>query len=411
MASGIISLFTGGASTGLSDLTGPGRSGIVLSGTYRSATTSINFGPGSAGIDRCADLVEDPAPYTIRKSAAGAQIVLEIAPRPISLSMRPDGSLLGPGLTVVTGQVIVGYHTVTTTQMINGVRAAPGQCRGPCQTITRVPNYAPKTVRCSIASFAPPPPAPPNAAAAQADDGIIGAIGGMMNAVSPASEPGLRMEGKYFSPSGLILDFAGDAVTMDCGQAHVKAPYTVVNSASSFTIDVKNPGGPFALTVLSNNTLSGTGSTTVHGRLVSGMDGDNVTFAPHSESCRITTLTPQSAESSSSVEASTTPAGSPAGASANAAPVAPSASQISLTITSTFPIAANPLAGKRVMLMTAPFNKVMSDLGAPIPAGTTPGQALQAWASACSPPRTAALAPSRSPPMKRARATLTTPAR
>ena len=63
-----------------------------------------------------------------------------------------------------------------------------------------------------------------------------------------------------------MLDFAGDAVTMDCGQAHIKAPYTVANGAAAFTISVQNPGGPFSLTMSSNNTLGGSGSTTVNGQ-------------------------------------------------------------------------------------------------------------------------------------------------
>jgi hypothetical protein len=37
--------------------------------------------------------------------------------------------------------------------------------------------------------------------------------------------------------------------------------------------------------------------------------------------------------------------------------------------------------------MTATFDKVMSGMGVPIPAGTTPGQALQAYAYACNPPK------------------------
>ena len=53
---------------------------------------------------------------------------------------------------------------------------------------------------------------------------------GMMSTITPLSEPGLRMNGKYSSPGGLLLDFGGDAVTLDCGPAHVKQPYTVENS-------------------------------------------------------------------------------------------------------------------------------------------------------------------------------------
>jgi hypothetical protein len=396
LTSGILDLFTGG--TGLGDLTGPGRAGVVLSGIYHTqgATTSINFTKNSAGIDRCGDLEEVGSLYTIRKSPAGTQIILQSEPRPITLSMRSDGVLVGPALVDVTGQVITGYHTVTTTQMINGARAAPNQCSGPCQTISRVPDYAPKTVRCSIASFAPPSPAPP-AAATPADTGIMGALTSMMGTVAPVSEPGVRMAGQYSSSSGLLLDFGGDAVIVDCGQAHVKALYTVENTPTQFLIQVQNSGGPFILTVSPDNSLRGSGSTTINGRLVSGMNGDNVTFAPHSETCAIGAFAAKTASSSVATTA-TTPAPAPSAPvvsapaiSASAATVSSAASttasEMKLNVTSTFPTAANPLAGKPVKLMTVSFDNAMRGAGAPVPAGTTPGHALQPWAYACSPPK------------------------
>ena len=377
--SGILDLFGGGL--GLGNLTGPGRAGVVLSGIYHTAggTTSINFGNDSAGIDHCGDLEEAASPYTIRKSSSGTQIILQSEPHAITLSMRPDGSLVGPGLAEVTGKVITGYHTVTTTQTINGARAAPNQCNGPCQTISRVPDYAPKTVRCSIASFAPPPPAP-HASAAPADAGIFGALTGALGTIAPAPEPGLRMAGQYSSSSGLLLDFGGDAVTLDCGKAHVKAKYTVENTPTQFVIRVENSGGPFTLALTSDDTLRGSGSTTVNGRLVSGMNGDNVTFTPHSETCAVGTFAPGAA-----------PSGSVAAAPAHSAPApVPSAatvSQMKLNVTSSFPTATNPLAEKPVKLMTAGFADAMREVGAPTPPGTTPGQALQALAYACRPPK------------------------
>ena len=224
--------------------------------------------------------------------------------------------------------------------------------------------------------------------------GLFGAISGIVATVAPASPPGLRMEGKYSSSTGLILDFAGDAVTMDCGQAHVKAPYTVVNGPASFTINVQNPGGPFTLTMSSNNTLGGSGSTTVNGKLVSGMNGDNVTFTPHSESCTVATFTPGAATSSPVVSsASPAPASAPRPVAVAPAPAAtvPASSApgagIKLNVTSTFPTATNPLAGKLVTLMTDRFDNALRSVGAPIPASATPGQALQAWAYACNPPK------------------------
>ena len=300
---GILGL-VGMDSGSMAALTGAGRSGVVLSGVYRGSATSISFGADSAGIQRCGTLEEVDTPYTIRKASGSLEVLLQ-QPHPIQLSMRPDGSLTGPGPIDITGKVITGYHEVTSTQMINGARAAPNQCNGPCQTISRVPDYAPKTERCSIASFAAPPPNPPASAAGSQDAGIFGAITSMMSTVAPLSEPGLRMEGKYSSSNGLLLDFGGDAVTLDCGPAHVKQPYTVENSATQLLIHVNNSGGPFTLSVAADNTLHGSGSTTVNGRLVSGMNGDNVTFTPKSQQCNVATFTPGSAASSTSIAAGT----------------------------------------------------------------------------------------------------------
>jgi hypothetical protein len=121
--------------------------------------------------------------------------------------------------------------------------------------------------------------------------GVMDTLTGAMIATMPgasvaASLPGLRMEGKY-SSSGLLLDFADDAVTLDCGQAHVKSPYTVENGASALIVHVQNSDGPFDLVVSSDRTLRGSGSTTVNGSLVSGINGTDITFTPHSEMCQV----------------------------------------------------------------------------------------------------------------------------
>ncbi len=380
---------------------GPGRSGVVMSGVYRGPVTSINFSADSAGIQHCGTLEEVGTPYTIRKAAGALEVLLNTAPHPITLSMRSDGSLVGPGPIDITGQIITGYHEVTTTQMINGARAAPNQCNGPCQTISRVPTYAPKTERCSIASFAVPPLNPPASAAGSQDAGIFGAITSMMGTVAgPPSEPGLRMSGKYSSSTGLLLDFGGDAVTLDCGKAHVKQPYTVLNSATQLLIHVNNSDGPFTLAVAADNTLHGSGSTTVNGRLVSGMNGDNVTFTPHSEQCNVATFAPGSTAPSTSIagggpaaspapgpkpvtssSASSTPSAAPA--TSPTSPASPVRAAMKVTISADYPAGSNPLIGQSVYVMRKPIDQVLRELGIPVPANSTAGQAMQTLAAIC----------------------------
>ncbi len=404
---GLMDMVGFGADT-MKELTGPARTGVVLSGLYHNPNTlaAISFDTDSAAIQDCGKLVADGHAYTIHKSPTSLGIVIQNEPRPIQLSMRPDGALAGPGPVDVKGRIIIGYHTVTTTQMINGYRAAPDQCNGPCQTTTQVPDYAPKMERCTIATLAPPPPNPPASASDAQAGGMIGMLTGMLGTIAPVSEPGLRMVGKYTSSSGLILDFGGDKVTLDCGPAHVKQPYTVENAPNQFLIHVNNSGGPFTLAIAPDNSLRGSGATTVNGRLVSGMNGDNVTYKPSSQQCAVATLTPASANSSTSVAANTaaipppdspaTPAPStiPASispASTSAPTPAPTSSPaptstraaMRVVITSTFPSGTNPMAGQSIYIMRERIDDVLRKLGVPVPPNSTPGTAMQTLGTAC----------------------------
>jgi len=138
-----------------------------------------------------------------------------------------------------------------------------------------------------------------------------------------------------------------------------------------------------------DNSLRGAGSTTVNGRLVSGMSGDNVTFAPHSETCDVGTFRPKTGATPTASVATAPPAPAAPAASAPVAsvPSATGGTSIKLTIISSFPGGANPLAGATVALMSERFDTLLRKVGAPIAADVTPGKALQAYAANCFPPR------------------------
>ncbi len=393
---GLISMVTGGE--GLGSLAAPGRAGVVLSGGYAASQSgaSVVFSGDSGSINNCGKLAPDDSTYTLSKTATALKVTLPVSPSPVILTMRPDGSLQGPGAITLNGQIITGYHVVTVTKT--------GNCAPNCVTTTRTPIYEPATDHCTLSALkAPPSPAPPSTNGSDISQtgglmgGVMSTLTGAMTATMPgaslaASLPGLRMEGKY-SSSGLLLDFAGDAVTIDCGQAHVKASYTVENAAKSLVVHVQNSGGPFDLIVSSDNTLRGSGSTTVNGKLVSGMNGTDITFTPHSESCAVASFTPQSGSGSTTTvaaNASPAPMAAPAPVAtttpATSTASRPGGSAMTLSITSTFPIAQNPLAGAVVKLMTDRLDNVFRKVGAPVPAGTTPGHALLAYVISCPPP-------------------------
>jgi hypothetical protein len=389
-------------------LSGPGAAGVVLSGLYKGPASPVSLGfGGQATLAGCGKLVADPHNYTIDKQSSSVRVTVANEPAPILLTMRPDGGFTGPGLITVTGHIISGYHTVTTTQMINGYRASPDQCNGPCQTVSTVPDYAPATARCTIGSLSKPPDPKPAPTSAQPADnsGMMGVLTGLTEMMAPGnsdpgtSEVGLRMTGKY-SDGTLLLDFTGNSLVLDCGEAHVRAPYTVENAPNAFLIHVQNSGGPFTLAVQPDSSLRGAGSTTINGKLVTGMKGEDITFAPHSETCNVGAFRPKTGATptasvavaspvpaaSSPVSPATAPSG--AAATSGAVPVVSTASSgMTLAISSSFPIANNPLAGRVVQLMSERYDIALRKVGAPIAADVTPGRALVAYMANCGPPK------------------------
>jgi hypothetical protein len=359
-------------------LAGPGRAGVILKGLYKNSATvtTLNFDEDGVSIDGCGKLADDSHGYSIEKRSGLVRITIQNEPNPIVLTMRPDGGLSGPGLIDVKGRIIVGYFT--STHYENGVATGT----------TSTPDYRPAMGRCVIGSLAKPPnpkPVPPSTQSAD-DQSLLGTLTGMLGTFAPdAGEVGLRMTGK-FGGGNLLLNFSGNSLVLDCGQAHVRQLYTVENTSNALLIHVQNSGGPFTLALQPDNSLLGSGSTTINGRLVTGMNGDNVTFAPHSETCDVGTFRAKTG-STPTTSVNTAPPAPPAAAPTTSTQATPSGASVKLTIISSFPGAANPLAGTGVTLMSERFDSVLRKVGAPIAANITPGKAVQAYAANCFPPR------------------------
>ena len=377
LSSGMMDLIGFGAEAQES-LLGPGRAGVVLKGLYRNHATvsTLDFGENGVSINGCGKLVDDSHNYSIEKRSGSVRVTIENEPNPIVLTMHPDGGLTGPGLIDVKGRIIVGYFTRTHYE--NGVATGT----------TSTPDYRPAMGRCVIGSLVKPqnPTPAPSAAQSASDGSPIGVLTGVLGSFVPdAGEVGLRMTGKYGSGQ-LLLDFSGNSLVLDCGQAHVRQPYTVENTSNALLIHVQNSGGPFTLSLQPDNSLRGAGNTTVNGRLVTGMNGDNVTFAARSETCDVGMFRPKTGATPTTSVATAPPAPATV-APAASAPAAAGGAGIKLTIISSFSGGANPLAGASVALMSERFDTLLRKVGAPIAADVTPGKALQAYAANCLPPR------------------------
>jgi hypothetical protein len=384
----------------------PPLSGVILVGAYHSRTDLPEVAltwDGKALLQKCGTLVDDNHTYTVRKSGATTQIVVDNEPDPIVLTMRADGSLSGPGSVAVKGNIIIGSH--------NEYRCTSGTNN--CTT-TSTPIYSPSMQRCAVTQLAPQPAPPPPPKAT----GVMGQMSRMLGDDDPvATVYGFRVIGPYASSGGMKLAFDNGHVTLDCGKAHVNAPYTVDNTGGAFVIHVQNGGGAFLLALAPDNTLRGSGSTTVSGKLVSALHGENVSFTPHSESCNVGSFAPRGKQNTMRASngpmpaiptADSAAAGAPASVSAAAAPTAtgtatgagsePMAASLAGAGISSAPAGtraqfrvllssnfsgANPLAGQTVFVERKPMNQILRELGVAVAANATPGQAMKALQTQC----------------------------
>jgi hypothetical protein len=393
------SLITLGASDSSSEGPPP-LNGVLLVGSYHSRTDLPEIAltwDGKAFLQKCGTLVDDSHTYTIRRSGGAFQMVVDNEPDPIVLTLRADGSLAGPGTIAVKGNIIIGHHSEYA--------CTHGNC-----TTSSTPIYSPKMERCTVSLLAPQPAPPPPP---KPKPGGFQDLFGDGDPV--ATIYGLRMTGDYAGSTGMKLSFDNRFVTVDCGRAHINAQYTVDNTASGFVIHVQNAGAAFPLLVAPDNSLRGSGSTMVNGKLVSGVNGEVVSFTPHSESCNFGVLTPKGTRNTtlasrtpvpadyappapaSAAQDSRTPAASPPPTPAASAPASMEASladagisaspggsrtHLRILLSSTFS-GTNPLASQAVFVTRKPMSQILAELGVSVPAKATSGQAMKALQTLC----------------------------
>ena len=293
--------------------------GLRLSGNYSGSGFGISFDDKRATVF-CGSLDPIVATYQVEPGPQ-VRVKVPISPQPLSVTLRADGKLVGPGPIQVAGVVPVGggggggsagppasaydVHSPTTTQE---KPISAGETReysadqvhrngSDYSVTTQTANSASdtswakpraarpvvaKTERCNVATLTGTPVTKVSAALNQ--------LTGSAAHKGDTIPVGLRMFGKYESKSGLNIDFEGDLATLECGRAHSAESYLVENNAGHITIQVKNPAGPFSLTLQPDGTLSGSGGIDIAGRILTGTQGDQMIYAPVSSRCEVGTL-------------------------------------------------------------------------------------------------------------------------
>jgi hypothetical protein len=279
----------------------PPMPGLSLAGTYEGkGRWRIDFDENSAHT-QCGTLSNTPRDYTVDIRNNLALVNIEGEPKPILLTMKPDGTLVGTGPLTVKGFLIessggggsysagAGHwesNTTTTTHEHTaleassvGVQTDPtlrqnGQIYTTTTTNTTntyVPgtptysgptvSYIPKTENCAQA--------------------VLGAQG----------KAGLRMRGTYQGADGFSVEFYPDSAVMGCGQAARAYPYTVKANGSQAAIRIDDPEHPVLLAIKADGELDpGQGRYEVHGRTITGHTANGYTFAPLNATCNLVTV-------------------------------------------------------------------------------------------------------------------------
>lgn len=271
---------------------GVGRaSGVRIGGTFAAAAgVKMEFTEGTVSISSCGKLVPALRPYTVTKRGSQLQVVIVNEPKPLVILLGPDNVFTGPAAFPFTGEIITGYES----RYLEDRRVSDNSVVVGSGRFVRVPIYETRTLNCGFASLRATAPAYP-------EGSVIGGLAGALNGQpDPAAQfsgtteapAGPRMGGTYVG-GGLKVEFRPTAAVLDCGNAHVMRPYGVQNLADRVVITVRNGNVPLTLTLGADGALAGSGSVDVAGRLVTGLNGSDVTFAPHQERCNLGTLTLQ----------------------------------------------------------------------------------------------------------------------
>lgn len=268
----------------LSALTKSGYAGLFILGTFQSSSgLAFDFDNSAVAITNCGKMVHGNHSYTVNVS--GGKYILKIAntPQDLVVTLGADGKASGPASQDITGDEITGYNVVTNLK--TGVE------------VSRTPIYAPITVHCNIGTLTPGPKVTLDTGLSIGAPTMLSALGTVMDTLSgetPTSQasvaPGPRMTGVFSNPGGLKIQFNDGNAVIDCAQAHVLVQYDVSMQGGAAVVSLKNGANPFNLTVQANGSLSGTGSATVVGKIMTALNGADPVFASTTASCSLSNL-------------------------------------------------------------------------------------------------------------------------
>ena len=347
----------------------------------------------------CSFLAPDQHNYTIDLKTNRPVIVIDTTPKPLVLTLRSDGTIVGPGPLQIDGVVASGSSAGGGGPTYSGYKDEYGHALSDSQAATSaspVYNASGNRVYGPIipggaphATFSPRTATCPalNLSAKGAGVGVEtmqtdllkSMFGGDKGAPTP---PGIRMRGIFAASTGFSAQFFPESVILGCGPDAARAyPYTVVADAAKSFIKIDAPDHPLNLTFRPDGSLdAGSGPYQVHGRIITGQnENDDFTFAPLEQTCNLAVLTPSKQIPSGGAAAG--PAAATAAPGTNKPAGLPPATAAGSTGTNTLVIVSglpaqpgtmNALAGHPYVLLRESFANVVAKGGVAVPQGMSP---------------------------------------
>jgi len=251
--------------------------GLYLTGVYKGGNFTATFGQDGVSVS-CRDLVPEGHSYTIQMNGNRAAVNIQAHPRPISLTFRADGALVGPPMIDMKGNIVVGHSTEWKVNSSTNVPYAESTA------ILRA-----TTQRCEIGGLS------------GSTSGPQTTVTMTMDLLDPGSAKvipsGLRVNGQYMGAGGFGIKFHTDAAVVQCGAATVAHDYRMVQQDNQLLIELKDAAHPIVFAYRSDGTLTGAGLIQVNGRKIVGKkENGDLIFAPQSAACTMGVLSAKSVQ-------------------------------------------------------------------------------------------------------------------
>jgi hypothetical protein len=289
--------------------------GLRLTGLYSASGFGLQFQQDSVSVG-CGKLIAQSLSYSMERTGNQILVRIPISPKPLTLSYKLDGNLVGPGPIDVAGRVVIGGMTdsastsyqmqtqTTTTQRQIDAGDVPNYAMGDVHqngmefsvdqqstssswTPTTTHHYsvptAPKTERCNVQTL---PPTSGNVSVSGALTQLIGS----KQSKSTDTAPGLRLNGTYAAQGGLKIEFRDDSATLECGESFNSEGYQVLSEGGQLIVKFQNATGPLSFVLQPNGTLTASGTIDVAGRSAIQDAAGGIAYRPRNARCVLGTL-------------------------------------------------------------------------------------------------------------------------